>query len=72
MYSEEDKSISKFALTKIIENASNIMEKADLIFLMVDAKTDIDIWDTHLSDWIKFLLARQEITKHVDYDIIKK
>jgi GTPase SAR1 family protein len=71
-HEEGDKSISKFALTKIIENASLTMEKADLIFFMVDAKNDIDLWDLHLADWIKFLLARQEIIKHLDLEVLSK
>jgi GTPase SAR1 family protein len=67
-----DKDISKFALTKIIEQASSIMEKADFIFFMVDAKNDLDIWDIHLADWIKFLVARQEVIKYFDYDSIQR
>jgi hypothetical protein len=65
-------SLSPFALGKIIELASDSIEKADLIFFMVDSKKDISVWDRHMADWIKFLLARQELVNHFDSESIQQ
>ena len=69
MFDEEgkqEKELSKFALGKIIELASDSVEKADAIFFLIDSKKDLDNWDLMVGDWIKFLLARQEITNFFD------
>ena len=69
---DNNSSLSKFALAKMVENASNVMENADLIFFMIDSKKNIDSGGLHLFDWIKFIFARQEITNYFNYEEIDR
>ena len=55
--------LTRFALGQIVENVSSRIEESDLILFMMDAKADVDFWDLHLANWIKFIVARQEIAK---------
>lgn len=53
--------LSNFALSKMLENVSESIISSDIIIQIVNGKEELDSWDLLVSNWIKFIIARQYI-----------